>query len=98
MRQLTWTRLGLPIFPPQPETTTLCIAISGRFAEIMLQPASGGSCWRAMEDRAELESCLGVTSATNTMVCRLTAGIETMRRRVETRESGLYQTTERARA
>jgi len=46
---------------------------------------------RAMEDRVELESCRGVVLATNTMVCRLIAGIETMQRRVETRESGLAQ-------
>ena len=46
---------------------------------------------RAMEDRTELEVCRDVASATNTMVCRLTAGIETMQRRVKMRESGLAQ-------
>ena len=46
---------------------------------------------RAMEDRAELELCRGVVSATNTVVCRLTASLETMQQRVETRESGVSQ-------
>jgi len=46
---------------------------------------------RAMEDRTELEFCRDIVSATNTMVCRLTAGIETMQRRVKMRESGLAQ-------
>ena len=46
---------------------------------------------RAMEDRTELALCREVVSATNTMVCRLTAGIETMQRRVKMRESGLAQ-------
>ncbi len=46
---------------------------------------------RAMEYRAERECCRGVVSATHTMVCRLTAGVETMQERVKTRESGLAQ-------
>jgi hypothetical protein len=46
---------------------------------------------RAMEDRAELERCRGIVSATNTIVCRLTAGIETMEQRVRMRESGVSQ-------
>lgn len=46
---------------------------------------------RAMEDRAELELCRGIVSATNTVVCRLTASIETMQRRVTMRESGVSQ-------
>ena len=46
---------------------------------------------RAMEDSTELEFCRDIVSATNTMVCRLTAGIETMQRRVKMRESGLAQ-------
>jgi hypothetical protein len=46
---------------------------------------------RAMEDRAELELCRGVVSATNTVVCRLTASIETMQQRVQARESGVSQ-------
>jgi hypothetical protein len=44
---------------------------------------------RAMEDRAELELCRGVVSATNTVVCRLTASIEAMQQRVKMRESGI---------
>jgi adenylylsulfate kinase len=46
---------------------------------------------RAIEDRAELELCRGVVSATNTVVCRLTASIEAMQRRVKMRESGVSQ-------
>jgi adenylylsulfate kinase len=43
---------------------------------------------RAIEDRAELELCRAVVSATNTVVCRLIASIETMKQRVRMRESG----------
>jgi hypothetical protein len=46
---------------------------------------------RAMENRAELERCRGIFSATNTIVCRLTASIETMQQRVRIRESGISQ-------
>ncbi len=46
---------------------------------------------RAMENRAELELCRGVASATNTIVCRLTASIEAMQQRVRMRESGVSQ-------
>jgi len=46
---------------------------------------------RAIEDRAELELCRSVVSATNTVVCRLTASIETMQQRVQTREAGVSQ-------
>jgi hypothetical protein len=46
---------------------------------------------RALEDRAELDLCRGIVSATNTVVCRLTASIETMEQRVKMRESGVSQ-------
>jgi hypothetical protein len=46
---------------------------------------------RAMEDRAELELCRGAVSATNTVVCRLTASLEVMEQRVKRRESGVLQ-------
>jgi adenylylsulfate kinase-like enzyme len=46
---------------------------------------------RAIEDRAELELCRTVVSATSTVVCRLTASIETMERRIRMRESGVAQ-------
>jgi hypothetical protein len=46
---------------------------------------------RAIEDRIELELCRGVVSATNTIVCRLAASIETMQQRVKMRESGVSQ-------
>ncbi len=43
---------------------------------------------RALESRAELELYRGMVLATNTVVCRLAANIETMERRVKQRESG----------
>lgn len=44
---------------------------------------------RAIEDRAELELCCGIVSATNMVVCRLVASIETMEERVSMREPGV---------
>lgn len=46
---------------------------------------------RALEDRDELELCRGVVLATNTLVCRLTASIGAMEKRVKMRESGISQ-------
>ncbi len=46
---------------------------------------------RAIENRAELQLCRGVVSAANTVVCRLTASIETMKQRVRMRETGFSQ-------
>lgn len=46
---------------------------------------------RAVEDRAELELCRTAVSAQNTAICRLTAGIAEMQKRVRTRESGVLQ-------
>lgn len=46
---------------------------------------------RALETHAELDLCRSIVSAANTMVFRLTASIETMERRVKTRESGVSQ-------
>jgi hypothetical protein len=46
---------------------------------------------RAMENHTELEFCRGPISATNTVVCRLTANLETMQHRVKMRESGVSQ-------
>jgi hypothetical protein len=46
---------------------------------------------RAMEDRDELELCRGAVSAKHSVVCRLTASIETMQHRVKMRESGVSQ-------
>jgi ribose 1,5-bisphosphokinase PhnN len=46
---------------------------------------------RAMGSRAELELCRSIISATNTVVCRLTANIEVMEQRVKTRELGVSQ-------
>ena len=46
---------------------------------------------RAMEDRAELELCRAIVSAMKTVVCRVTAGVETMQQRVRMRESGISQ-------
>jgi hypothetical protein len=46
---------------------------------------------RAIENRAELELCRGTASASNTVVCRLAASMETMQQRVKMRESGVSQ-------
>jgi hypothetical protein len=46
---------------------------------------------RAMEDRAQLERCLAIVPATNTVVCRLTASIAAMKQRVKMREIGVSQ-------
>ena len=46
---------------------------------------------RAIEDRATLECCRRAVSARNTVVCRLTAKIGTMRKRVKTRELGILR-------
>jgi len=46
---------------------------------------------RAIEDDAQLRSCRDIIPAAHTVVCRLTASIETMQRRVQTRELGILQ-------
>ena len=46
---------------------------------------------RAIEDAAELRLCREIIPAANFVVCRLTAGIATMQRRVQMRESGIAQ-------
>lgn len=46
---------------------------------------------RAIEDRAQLERCRDIIPATTMAVCRLTASIEAMKRRIEMRESGVSQ-------
>ncbi|HXB54905.1 MAG TPA: hypothetical protein VN461_09000 [Vicinamibacteria bacterium] len=46
---------------------------------------------RAIEDRPELELCRSVVSATQTVICRLTASVETMQERVQRRELGVSQ-------
>jgi hypothetical protein len=46
---------------------------------------------RALEDDAQLLLCREIVPASNTVVCRLTASIELMQRRVERREPGISQ-------
>jgi len=46
---------------------------------------------RALEDKAQLELCHGILSDAEIAVCRLTASIETMKRRVVARETGISQ-------
>src|SRR5277367_2721104 len=46
---------------------------------------------RALESRAELDLYRGIVLSTDTVVCRLTADIGTMERRVSERESGVLQ-------
>ncbi len=44
---------------------------------------------RAVENQAEFERCVNAVAAQEVVVCRLTAPIETMQRRVASRESGV---------
>jgi hypothetical protein len=44
---------------------------------------------RAVEDYAQLKLCRDIVPAVNTVVCRLTASIEAMKRRVQTRDPGM---------
>jgi hypothetical protein len=46
---------------------------------------------RAIEDEAQLKLCRDIIPAANTVVCRVTADIETMKQRVEMRELGILQ-------
>ena len=46
---------------------------------------------RAIEDSAQLELCRDIIPAANTVVCRLTASIEAMKRRVTMRDLGILQ-------
>jgi len=46
---------------------------------------------RAIEDAAQLELCREIVPAVNTVVCRLTASLEAMKRRVRRRELGISQ-------
>jgi hypothetical protein len=46
---------------------------------------------RAIEDRVTLERCRKAVSAKSTIVCRVTANIETIQQRVRVRESGVLQ-------
>jgi hypothetical protein len=46
---------------------------------------------RALESRSELDICRDATSAASTVVCRLTASVETMEQRIRRREFGMLQ-------
>jgi hypothetical protein len=46
---------------------------------------------RAIEDRARLELCREIIPAVHTVVCRVTASLETMERRVAMRDAGISQ-------
>ena len=46
---------------------------------------------RAIENRDDLERCRAAVAAASTVVCRLTASVETMEQRVKIRESGISQ-------
>jgi hypothetical protein len=83
--------LGLAHFP---STTDSAGVMYGNLQSVCTNYASLGVkrvlLARAIEDRAELELCSGVVSASNTIVCRLSASIETMEQRVKLRESGSF--------
>jgi hypothetical protein len=46
---------------------------------------------RAIEDRAQLNLCRDIIPAANSVVCRLTATVETMKRRVQLRDLGVSE-------
>jgi phosphosulfolactate synthase (CoM biosynthesis protein A) len=46
---------------------------------------------RAIENEAQLQLCRDIIPAANIVVCRLSASIEAMERRVQLRESGILQ-------
>jgi hypothetical protein len=46
---------------------------------------------RAIEDRTQLKLCRDIIPAVNTVVCRLTASLEAMERRVQIRDLGIWQ-------
>jgi len=46
---------------------------------------------RAIENETSLKLCREIVSSADTVVCRLVASIETMKRRVETRDLGILQ-------
>lgn len=46
---------------------------------------------RALESRTQLEHCRAAVSAGPTLVCRLTASLQTMQQRVRMREPGTFQ-------
>ena len=46
---------------------------------------------RAIEDRERLETCRDAVSATDIVVCRLVASIETMPQRMQARETGVLK-------
>ena len=46
---------------------------------------------RAIEDSAQLKLCRDIIPTVNTVVCRLTASIEAMKRRVQIRDLGISQ-------
>jgi hypothetical protein len=46
---------------------------------------------RAIEDGVQLKCCRDIIPAASTVVCRLTASIEAMKRRVKMRDSGISQ-------
>ena len=46
---------------------------------------------RALEDRAEREACQSAVAATQTIVVRIIASLETMQQRIRSRETGILQ-------
>ncbi|GAC1639319.1 MAG: hypothetical protein NVS9B14_20450 [Candidatus Acidiferrum sp.] len=46
---------------------------------------------RALEHRTQVDLCREIALATDAVVCRLTAGVETLQQRVKTRECGILQ-------
>lgn len=84
--------LGLAYLPP---SGTSDAAMYGNLRSVCENYAGYGVerflVARAIEDFGELKICRNAVSATDTVVCRLLAGIETMEQRIRMRETGVSQ-------
>lgn len=84
--------LGLAHLPPTARSDEVMYdnlrSICGNYATLGVQRFLVA---RAIEDVAHLKLCRDIIPAANMIVCRLTASIEAMKLRVETRDSGISQ-------
>ena len=84
--------LGLAYLPPAAVTDDV---MYGNLRSIFANYAAIGVerflVARAIEDDAELRIYRDIIPAADTVICRLTASVETLKRRVEMRDSGISQ-------
>ena len=81
--------LGLVYLPSLPTDHAMCRNLRSVCENYMAIGVRRFLVARAIENRAQLEVCRDAISATNIVVCRLTASLETMRQRVRPREKGV---------